>query len=461
MTKEQKDRRLLSLDAIFMDEEPERPHEEEEDLPTDTTPNVELSAEEAKDPFAVPRDETPSPMTETKETVSAEEETETLDLPVVNEEKPAETETVWLDLHEENVEESVEEETEKLDLPSINEEKSAETELANEPVDYTEPFEERGKRKVRNLRRFIKSHVSDETREKLEQTERASRSAREVEALNREAPIPDRLFVDNSQEDDTEDLTVVLPRVTEETVDNEETRAFAPITVPKAHPDTKGDKTSPLETTKRPAKASFFAQKNDDLAHDEKTVLTPAYPDDDVEEKQTEPKGIRGIFFNWILPITVALLIAVVIRFYVGGATTVSGSSMEPTLHDGDFLLVSKIPTYLKNYKRGDILIIDSPDLDEFYVKRLIGLPGETVEIQEGKVYINGKWMKEFYTDQETVSYASAKWTLGENEYFVLGDNRGTGASNDSRLFGPVLAEHIKAVSRLRIWPLTKMMLMY
>ena len=459
MTKEQNNRRLLSLDAIFMEEEPERE--------PDQTTRPSFEAAESAAEIAV-------------ESTSESEPPEEPDLGPV--------------------------------IPPIS-------------VGQSNESPKSAKRGIRDLRRYLDDHLSEKTKEKLEQEQRAERSAREAEMLNREAPIPDVLYSDslnpdetimepkptekpweatpassvitvpkeepeptpteeevvsesmekalpnerkdNPYEDDTEDLTIVLPGVEEEAFDADQTQVFSAVHPEEISAD-ESDKEIPEVVTvnnsstidaQDTAKQKRIWPFGEDKPHTAKP--TPAYADEEAEEKKTEAKGFRGVFFNWILPISVALLLAIVIRFFVGGATTVSGTSMEPTLHNGDFLLVSKIPTYFKNYKRGDVLIIDSPDLNEFYVKRLIGLPGETVEIQDGKVFIDGKWMKEFYTDQETVSYANAKWTLGNNEYFVLGDNRGTGASNDSRLFGPVLAEHIKAVSRLRIWPITKMMLMY
>lgn len=415
MTKEQNNRRLLSLDAIFMEEEPEKE--------PDQITNPSLEAVESAAEIAI-------------ESTSESEQPEEPDLGPV--------------------------------IPPISVGQS------NEPP-------KSAKRGIRDLRRYLDDHLSEETKEKLEQAQRAERSAREAEMLNREAPIPDVLYSDSLAPDET----IMEPKPTEKPW--EATPASSAITVPKEEETFDADRTQvfsavhPEEILKderdeeiteavtfnntSPIDVQDTAKQQKIWPLDEEQPHTanptPAYADEEAEEKKTEAKGFRGVFFNWILPISVALLLAIVIRFFVGGATTVSGTSMEPTLHNGDFLLVSKIPTYFKNYKRGDILIIDSPDLNEFYVKRLIGLPGETIEIQDGKVFIDGKWMKEFYTDQETVSYANAKWTLGNNEYFVLGDNRGTGASNDSRLFGPVLAEHIKAVSRLRIWPITKMMLMY
>ena len=314
---------------------------------------------------------------------------------------------------------------------------------------------------IRRIRRYIKDHVSDQTRQKLERDERTLRNELSFEAMQEEAPIPTDSYSDFIRDDegepeppseDTEDLTKVLPTLTTEE-ELSETRVF---------PKMKCNETPWVAEVPPMHRAS--KEPDHRLTNEEKketsSVQKPAYSDEDAEEERKN-KGIRGFFYNWILPVAIAIVLAIIIRFFIGGATTVSGTSMEPTLNNGDFLLVSKIPTYFKKYHRGDILIIDSPDLDEYYVKRLIGLPGETVEIKDGKVYINGKWMKEYYTSEDTASYANTKWKLGNNEYFVMGDNRASGASNDSRLFGPIPAEHIKAVSRFRIWPITKFMSMY
>lgn len=441
MTKEQNNRRLLSLDAIFMEEEPEKE--------SDQITNPSFEAAESAAEIAIE--------------------------PTSESEPSKEADFVSADLS------SSEEDKKDITAPEPVEEPDLGPVIPPTSVGQPNEPPKSAKRGIRDLRRYLDDHLSEETKEKLEQAQRAERSAREAEMLNREAPIPDVLYSDSLGSDET----IMEPKPTEKPW--EATPASSVITVPKeeetfdadrtqvfsaVHPEeilkdesdeeiteaVTFNNTSPIDVQDT-AKQQKIWPLDEEQPHTAKP--TPAYADEEAEEKKTEAKGFRGVFFNWILPISVALLLAIVIRFFVGGATTVSGTSMEPTLHNGDFLLVSKIPTYFKNYKRGDVLIIDSPDLNEFYVKRLIGLPGETVEIQDGKVFIDGKWMKEFYTDQETVSYANAKWTLGNNEYFVLGDNRGTGASNDSRLFGPVLAEHIKAVSRLRIWPITKMMLMY
>lgn len=169
--------------------------------------------------------------------------------------------------------------------------------------------------------------------------------------------------------------------------------------------------------------------------------------------------GVR----DWVLPLVIAVALALVIRMFIGGPTTVKGESMESTLHNGDILLVSKIPTYSKKFRRADIIIMDSPShVGEFYVKRIIGLPGEQVEIKEGHVFINNKLMKEYYIrDLPTTTYQDNLWRLKDNEYFVLGDNREPNASSDSRSFGPVPQEKIEGVARFRIFPLSRLASFY
>ncbi len=185
------------------------------------------------------------------------------------------------------------------------------------------------------------------------------------------------------------------------------------------------------------------------------------------DKENVEPPKKKSSFFvalrDWVLPLVAAVALALIIRMFIGGATTVKGESMYPTLSNGDILLVSKIPTYSHQFKRSDIVILDSPDHpDELYVKRVIGLPGETVEIHDGKVFIDGLLLVEHYIkDIPTESYQDNVWVLSSDQYFVMGDNRNPGASNDSRLFGPVPADRLEAVARFRIWPLTHMKSFY
>ena len=138
------------------------------------------------------------------------------------------------------------------------------------------------------------------------------------------------------------------------------------------------------------------------------------------------------------LYLLVVLLITYLIILYVGQRTEVSGSSMEPTLSDGDNLIVDKISYRFKDPERFDIIVFPFQyQKDTYYIKRIIGLPGETVQIDEdGNIYINGEILEESYgrevIDADKLGIAAEPITLGEDEYFVLGDNRNH--SSDSRV---------------------------
>ncbi len=145
---------------------------------------------------------------------------------------------------------------------------------------------------------------------------------------------------------------------------------------------------------------------------------------------------------------------------YVMQRTIVDGPSMENTLHDDESLLVDKIVYKLNGLKRFDIIVFYPYGREEkdYYVKRIIGLPGETVQIVGSDIYINDILLNEDY-GKNPIDYqglAAAPLTLGQDEFFVLGDNREV--SKDSRYeeVGPVLRENIGGRSMLRIWPLNK-----
>ena len=124
------------------------------------------------------------------------------------------------------------------------------------------------------------------------------------------------------------------------------------------------------------------------------------------KENKNSNKAFLKALKEWVLPIILALVVALLFRGLIGGATIVSGQSMEPSLENGDILYVSKLPTYTKDYERMDIVILNPPlarisasmehEKDHF-VKRIIGLPGEKVEIRDGLIYIDGLWLREFY----------------------------------------------------------------
>jgi signal peptidase I len=163
-----------------------------------------------------------------------------------------------------------------------------------------------------------------------------------------------------------------------------------------------------------------------------------------------------------ILSTTIYLLIVLVLTFllihFVGQRTEVDGSSMEATLSDKDNLIVDKLTYRLSDPKRFDIIVFPCPyDVDVYFIKRIIGLPGETVQIDNnGDIYINGVILEESYGREviENPGNAINPITLADNEYFVLGDNRNY--SQDSRIIGNIKREDIIGRAFLRIWPFNK-----
>lgn len=178
-----------------------------------------------------------------------------------------------------------------------------------------------------------------------------------------------------------------------------------------------------------------------------------------INDKKDPKKDNEGIL-DWIKSIVVALLIAALIKWLFIDATRVAGNSMLNTLHDGDMLFMNKIGKHFHDYDRGDIVILNAPDYPgKLYVKRVVGLPGDTVTLKDEKVYINDEELKEPYTSVDYTLQTSDtyEWYLLDGQYFVMGDNRAEGASNDSRNYGPVQKEEIVGHAFYRFYPFNDM----
>lgn len=149
-----------------------------------------------------------------------------------------------------------------------------------------------------------------------------------------------------------------------------------------------------------------------------------------------------------------ALILALTIHLFLAQATIVFGRSMEPSLFERQRLIIDKITYYFRAPDRNDIVVIKRPEMEELLVKRIVGLPGEKVEIRDGYVYINDNRLTEPYPHAQYPQNIPA-YTLGPVEYYILGDNRGN--SNDSRAFGPILRENILGRVWFRYWPLSQL----
>ena len=167
-----------------------------------------------------------------------------------------------------------------------------------------------------------------------------------------------------------------------------------------------------------------------------------------------------------ILSTSLYLLVVLALTFlivtYVGQRTKVIGSSMEPMLEDGDNLIVDKISYRFRDPQRYDIIVFPFQDQENtYYIKRIIGLPGETVQIdQQGNIYINGELLQENYGREviraDTVGIAANPIVLGEDEYFVMGDNRNNSTDSRTEIVGNIRRGDIIGRAWVRIWPLDK-----
>ena len=174
--------------------------------------------------------------------------------------------------------------------------------------------------------------------------------------------------------------------------------------------------------------------------------------------EQNEPQKQNSLW-EFVRYAIIALLIVVPFRIFIAQPYVVSGLSMDPTFKDADYLIVDQISKRFEEPKRESIVIIKYPrDPSKFFIKRLIGFPGETVEIKEGLITIYNKENESgIKLDEPYIVYQKNEnfsLTLKEDEYFVMGDNRA--GSSDSRIWGPLPKKYIVGRPILRLLPLNK-----
>ena len=178
-----------------------------------------------------------------------------------------------------------------------------------------------------------------------------------------------------------------------------------------------------------------------------------------VKDSQDGEKDMKKEILSWVFYILFVVALTYVIITFVGQRTRVDGRSMENTLHNGDNLIVEKLSYRFSDPKRFDIIVFPPTGKKEYYIKRIIGLPGETVQIDEdGNIYINGELLEENY-GKETIQNpgrAAQPITLGDDEYFVMGDNRNNSKDSRSEEVGNVKRSQIIGRAWLRIGPLNQ-----
>ena len=182
-----------------------------------------------------------------------------------------------------------------------------------------------------------------------------------------------------------------------------------------------------------------------------------------IEKASEENKSMGREILDLVIYVAVVALIVYLILHFVGQRTVVNGDSMDNTLKDGQSLIMDKISYRFHDPERFDIVIFPGPEENgenPYFIKRVIGLPGETVQILDGKVYIDGEQLQEdVYGITDTIDYpgiAEEPLTLGDDEYFCMGDNRPVSFDSRYKEVGPVTRGEFIGKVWIRIWPFSK-----
>jgi signal peptidase I len=170
---------------------------------------------------------------------------------------------------------------------------------------------------------------------------------------------------------------------------------------------------------------------------------------EEVQQPATETTNWKRFFLDIIETLVLAVILFIGINS-VSARVRVDGFSMRPTLEDGEFVLVSKMTYWLGEFERGDIIVFHFPlNPEEELVKRIIGLPGDRISVQNGQVFLNGQLLNEDYIAQSPAY--SGEWVVTEGFLFVLGDNRNN--SNDSKDWGLLPQENVVGKAVVIYWP--------
>ena len=178
-------------------------------------------------------------------------------------------------------------------------------------------------------------------------------------------------------------------------------------------------------------------------------------------QKAEEKKSLKREIFEWIMVFVVAAAMAFVVRTFIFEPVRVDGSSMLYTLTDSEFMIATKFDYLLGDPERFDIVICNYPNTSDgmYRVKRVIGMPGETMELRAGELYIDGEHIEQNFDMTPNETYFGP-YTVPEGHYFVLGDNRNNSKDSRSAMVGPLSRDEIKGHVRAVVFPFGNMRLM-
>ncbi len=175
---------------------------------------------------------------------------------------------------------------------------------------------------------------------------------------------------------------------------------------------------------------------------------------DKKKKKEKPKKTLKQEIFEWVMVFVVAAVVATVVRTFIFEPVRVDGSSMLDTLTDKDLMIASKFDYITGDPDRFDIVICDYPNADDgkYRVKRVVGLPGETIELRDGELYVNGEHVEQNFAMTENETYFGP-YTVPEGHYFVMGDNRNNSKDSRSPLVGALSRDQIEGHVRAVIFP--------
>ena len=177
-------------------------------------------------------------------------------------------------------------------------------------------------------------------------------------------------------------------------------------------------------------------------------------------ERRRQRKNLRTAreLLSWVFCICGAVLAALLLRLFVFEMVRVDGPSMQPTLYKDQTVFVEKISSASGKIERFDVVIVRYPNREGAYVKRVVGLPGDTIEIKnDGHLYINGERQEESYLLEELIIPGFDAYTVPEGCYFVMGDNRNNSLDSRSADVGAIAKEDIIGHALFVVWPLNQM----
>ncbi|MBQ2991098.1 MAG: signal peptidase I [Clostridia bacterium] len=172
------------------------------------------------------------------------------------------------------------------------------------------------------------------------------------------------------------------------------------------------------------------------------------------KEKEEVKKSLKREIFEWIMVFVVAAAMAFVVRTFIFEPVRVDGASMMNTLVDGEFMIATKFDYWLGDPERFDVVICNYPDTNDgmYRVKRVIGMPGETIQLLGGELYVDGQHMEQDF-DMRSITENFGPFTVPEDHYFVLGDNRNNSKDSRSIMVGPLERGEIKGHVRMVVFP--------